>query len=171
MLREIIVTPETLGPAVDRLFADVVERSRVLAIHALQRAAYAFMAEAVRQIGEVKPYQPVDTGELRRGYRVTLQPDGASVENIAPHAAFMEFGTRPHWAPLAALEAWAERKLRGQIRNRAARQSPARTFARAVQRKIAKHGTAARGFHAAASQKLPEIVERELRAALAKVGA
>ena len=171
MLREHVVTPATLGPTVQALFREVTTKSEAAAVKALQRAAVLFMGEAVRQIGEVKPYQPVDTGELRRGYRVTHQADGATVDNIAPHAAFMEFGTRPHWAPLAALEAWAERKLRGKIKNKAKRAEPAKVFARAVQRKIARHGTAARGFHAKASEHLPQIVEGELRAAFAKVGA
>lgn len=169
MPSEITVTPATLGPEVARLISELAERSRAACVQALRRAAYLCQAEAVRQIGEVKPYAPIDLGELRRSYVVQATPDGAVLENIAPHAVFLEFGTRPHWAPLAPLEAWAERKLRGSIRSKAARQSPAHTFALAVQRKIARRGTHARGFHAAASQKFPGIVEAELRAALAKV--
>lgn len=153
------------------MFARLVDANRDAALRALRRAARLCQAEAVRAIGEVRPYVPVDTGELRRSYVVTDLPDGATLENTAPHAAFMEFGTRPHWAPLSALEAWAERKMRGKIKSRAARvgSEAVKLFARAAQRAIAKRGTAPRGFHAKASQKFPGIVEAEVRAAIAKV--
>lgn len=153
------------------MFARLVDANRDAALRALRRAARLCQAEAVRAIGEVRPYVPVDTGELRRSYVVTDLPDGAALENTAPHAAFMEFGTRPHWAPLSALEAWAERKMRGKIKSRAARvgSEAVKSFARAAQRAIAKRGTAPRGFHAKASHKFPGIVEAEVRAAIAKV--
>ena len=171
MPAEIVVTPAQLGPEVRALFARLVEANRAAGVKALQRAARFCQAEAVRAIGEVRPYVPVDTGELRRSYVVTDLPDGAKLENTAPHAAFMEFGTRPHWAPLSALEAWAERKMRGKIKSRAKRvgSDAVKALARATQRAIAKRGLAARGFHAKASQKFPAIVEREIRAAVAKV--
>lgn len=164
------VSPSQLGPTVARMHADLVTRSRAEAIKALQRAAYLCMTEAVRAIGNVKPYQPVDTGELKRSYRTRLVANGAVLENIAPHAGFMEFGTRPHWAPLSALLPWADRKLRGVLKKGKTRAAAAQALALGTQRKIAKYGTKARGFHAAASLKFPQIVEEQIRFALAKLG-
>jgi len=170
MSLSITVTPAQLGPAVARMFDELTTASREAAIKAIQRAAYLCQAEAVKAIGEVRPFQPVDTGVLKRSFIVATNPTGAVLENVAPHAVFMEFGTRPHWAPLSALEAWAERKLRGRIASKAGRANPARQLARAVQRKIAKVGTAPRSFYAAASLKFPGIVEEQIRFALSKLG-
>ncbi len=170
MLPDLVVTGATLGPALQQAFADLERQNREAAIKALQRAAYLCHAEAVRAVGDVKPYQPVDTGELRRSFHVTTTPDGAVLENTAPHSGFMEFGTRPHWAPLPALLAWADRKLRGTYKKGQGRAAAAMALALGTQRKIAARGTAARGFYAAASLKFPGIVEEQIRFAMAKLG-
>jgi hypothetical protein len=171
MQREFVTTAAELGATVSRLVAELVEKNRVAAVKALPRAAYLCRTVAIEEVHATRPYVPVNLGQMVQSFFVTAQPDGARLENTAPHAAFMEFGTRPHWAPIGALERWAEQKLRGKIKSRSQRGDPARALARAVQRKIAREGTEPRGFYARASQRFPAIVEAQLRAALAKEGA
>lgn len=160
------VTPAQLGAEVQRLLKEAGDKARAKVVRALQSAAIEAKGEAVRAIHDTKPYAPIDQQKLVQSYVVTNTPEGATLNNTAPHAVFVEFGTAPHWVPTAPLVAWAERKLRGSIKQRGKRKSAALLMAERVQLKIAHHGTDARGFHARASQKFPGIVERHVRAAL-----
>lgn len=146
-----------------KYFADLVARSRAAAVQALRRAAVDLQAEAVRQVGLVAPYPPVDTGAMRRSFLVSPTPDGAVVENTAPQAVWMEYGTRPHWAPIAPLLAWATRKARGgNIRSVYA-------LAKGAQKSIAARGTAPRHFWQATLALAPAIIDTRVREALARV--
>ena len=56
---------------------------------------------------------PVDTGRLRASITPEVRMDGNDVVGVVGsnvfYAPFVEFGTRPHVPPLAALETWAAR--------------------------------------------------------------
>jgi len=71
------------------------------------------------------------TGRLENSFISTV--DGAKHEvrvwPTAGHAIFVRLGTRPHWAPIGPLKAWARVKLGDE------------NLAYPVQRSIAKHGT------------------------------
>ena len=83
------------------------------AVLAMRSAAVTAKARAVRAIGETKPHVPVDLSEMIRSYMVIPLPNGARLENVAPHAAIQEYGTKPFAAPFDPLLAWAKRKSRG----------------------------------------------------------
>ena len=61
--------------------------------------------------GEIVKRTPVDTGRLRSSMAVALQDEGltAIVGSNVQYAPHVEFGTRPHWPPLAAMQPWASR--------------------------------------------------------------
>ena len=143
---------------------------------AMFRAAVRGKARAVEAIGEVAGsplsrarFNPVDTGEMRRSYVVRRIAGGAVLENVAPHAAHQEHGTRPFTPPIRPLERWAERKLRGSMRAGRGRAKQARAMARAVRRAIQKRGIIPKSFHTAASQDFGRFTEEELLRELRKV--
>lgn len=59
--------------------------------------------------GAAKGLAPVDTGRLRASITSVVEPDRAVVAPAVFYGAYVEFGTRPHWPPLAALQPWASR--------------------------------------------------------------
>ncbi len=80
---------------------------------------------------EVKKNTPVDTGRLRSGITNQIAPDFGIVGTNVKYASFVEYGSKPHWPPIAPLEAWASRHgMKGA--------------GYAIARKIAAKGTAAR---------------------------
>jgi HK97 gp10 family phage protein len=67
-------------------------------------SAIAIQAEARRRI-------PVDTGIARSEILIKFTFGGLAAE-IGAHSKYgiyLEFGTRPHWPPIAPLEEWARR--------------------------------------------------------------
>ena len=174
-------TAKTIGPELRR----VAKRLGKATVRAMWTAAHLGRTRAVVAIGEVKPYQPVDTGQMKRSYMITRITNGAVLENVAPHAVFMEHGTRPFTPPRAPLIAWAERKMRRAPKKRkkkggrgkrgptkaaslAARKAAAKSFGMAVWAKIRKRGIEGRGFHRAAMQFAAGDTEKALLKALRK---
>lgn len=145
---------------------------------AFYHAAMRGRDEVIRQIDNTFPHPPVDTGKMRDGYEVRKTTRGSVLFNPLPQAAFMEFGTRPHWVRIDVLRAWATRKLRGMWQPGGGKQGPRKRvpkatrdaaierLARAAQRAIAKRGIRARGFHARAAKAFPKYVREELKKAL-----
>lgn len=68
---------------------------------------------------------PVAFGELRSSVHVVGRGVDAAIVIDAPHAAAVENGSRPHWAPLVALIKWV--KLRG-MQGMAARADQGKMF-------------------------------------------
>ncbi len=58
---------------------------------------------------EAKRRAPVDTGRLRSSITHNVRPTEAIVGSNVAYAPYVEFGTRPHWPPLAAMQPWARR--------------------------------------------------------------
>lgn len=83
--------------------------------------------------GAVVENTPFAFGILRKSmFGEVLDVRGNIVGKIgtpSPYGAPVEFGTRPHWAPIEPLKLWAKRKLDDE------------SLAYAVQRKIARVGT------------------------------
>ncbi len=94
-----------------------------------------FLDRSVKQVeAKAKEKAPVDRGRLRSSIRSFTrqvpQPRGI-VRAGVPYAPYVEFGTRPHWPPLSAMQPWARRHG-----------FPAgRVGAFLVARAIARHGT------------------------------
>ncbi len=50
-----------------------------------------------------------DLGQLRQSLTKTVKPDNAVIGTNVEQAPHVEFGTRPHVAPISALQGWADR--------------------------------------------------------------
>jgi len=83
--------------------------------------------------GRAKKRAPVDTGRYRSSIKTEVQELRSIIGSNLVYAPFIEFGTRPHWPPLSALQPWARRH--GFPRGR--------TGAFLVARAIARRGTKA----------------------------
>ena len=69
-----------------------------------------FLAKSALTVeAEAKQVAPVDTGRLRASITSVLAPTRATVQTAVNYAAHVEFGTRPHWPPTAAMQPWAGR--------------------------------------------------------------
>ena len=82
---------------------------------------------------EVTRRTPVDRGQLRGAWQPSVDRQGrtwrAVVTNPLVYAGPVDMGQRPHWPPIAPLEAWGRRVL-GK-----------RGLGYVLARKIARHGT------------------------------
>lgn len=122
----------------------------------LDDVADAFLMEATQVISR----DAVDTGDLLRSSEVERKPAERIIRWTSSHAAYVHYGTRPHWAPIAPIVAWVRRNLaritlttgeRVDVLKPTTRQgeratrSPDATILRvayAVRAKIAREGTA-----------------------------
>lgn len=126
-----------------------------------------FLAMAEHLTGLLQQNAPVGGDGILRGsfgYGEIANDFGVQVQSGTPllYGQYVEFGTKPHWVPIDALERWVEaklqphvlsvgvsfesgkavpvksgtRKLKGNARQKAVQQ-----LARAIQIKIAKRGT------------------------------
>ena len=82
----------------------------------LVSAAYKVVQKCVSLGQEAGSHPPViDRGQYQASWRVSKTGEGVTVSNIAPHAAFIEFGVRPGnvkigRAMIRALTLWVLRK-------------------------------------------------------------
>lgn len=76
------------------------------------------MLEAVREtaldvLAGARRNAPVDTGRLRASLTASVAAVGDTVQGVAgtnvTYALAQEFGARPHWPPVGALQPWANR--------------------------------------------------------------
>lgn len=88
------------------------------------------------------------TGELQRGlHPPEEQPDGSVwIWSSAPHTLPVEFGSRPHWPPIAPLKHWARIVLGDE------------SAAYAVQHAIAQRGTPAQPFMRPAAERIRQFL-------------
>ena len=108
-------------------FFGAVEARFTQHIHAATRVALALLLTAVRK------GTPVTFGNLRRSIQADVRGRVTNIEGriASPlnYAPAVEFGTRPHFPPIAPLKLWARRKLGDE------------GAAYAVQKAIGKRGT------------------------------
>jgi hypothetical protein len=135
------------------------------AVRGARSAALRFKGLIVDSIADTEPNPPEDTGELKRSIKVNKTRNGASVSVDAPHAPFMEFGTRPHFPPIGPLAEWVYRK------GIADSEEEAEQIALAIARKIAKEGIKPRQFMARAISELKRknIIKKEIIREMRKV--
>jgi type IV secretory pathway protease TraF len=108
-------------------------------------------------VEEITSSGAVATGELARSASTHDVSDGAYVLVDAPHAAAVENGSRPHWAPLQPLIDWVITK------RIASDPVEARGIAFAVQAAIARRGTRPRHYMRRAVARIqPEVVQHIL---------
>jgi hypothetical protein len=105
------------------------------------KAAQRLEVILVDEIDKAQPYPAVDRGQLRNSVRVRTTATGTIFAGVdAPHAPYIEDGTRPFWAPLQPLIDWVRRK--GLADN----DRDVESIARAVQHHIATHGIKPRHY-------------------------
>jgi hypothetical protein len=116
----------------------------------VMRAALEIQAGAKRRC-------PVDLSRLRNSIAIKLDADGlgATVGTNVGSAASVEFGSRPHWAPIGPLKGWAKRHGMDE------------GAAYAIQKTIAKRGTRAQPFMFPAFEEVRPQFYARLRAVLA----
>lgn len=111
-----------------------------------------------------KEQVPVDTGRLRASITTAVDntpgtPKWGKVGANEKYAPFVEFGTRPHWPPLRALQPWARRHGF----------PPGKPGAFLVARAIAARGTKAHPFMRPALQNGMAKVENFFRQAMTEI--
>lgn len=112
-----------------------------------------FLEKSGRTVeGAAKENVVVDTGRLRSSITTKVETDRAIVGSNVKYAPYVEFGTRPHFPPLSAMQPWARRHgfpagMRGAF---------------LVARKIAKRGTEAKPFLLPAFNKSAGAIRRFL---------
>jgi len=79
-------------------------------VRGLQSAAMRLDGFVLREIDNSSPHPAVDRGELRNSREVKMTAKGAVFAVTAPHAIYMEEGTRPHRPPYQPIYEWLVRK-------------------------------------------------------------
>jgi len=133
-------------------FPEAVKRAAV-------EASHNGIGIVVETIDRTMPHKPVDSGGYRASWASEKTTDGARVYSDAPHAVFIERGTRPHWPPSKPLVLWAVRKFGYDDGPR---------IAYFVRKKIAEKGTAPRRV---AERATPRVGEAFVEAAMRNIRA
>ena len=134
-----------LGPKLERTI-----------VRGIQSTAHR-MPEIVREeLHRTSPSPAIATGELARSTKVDPTKDGAIVGMDAPHAAFIEEGTRPHFPPLQPLRDWARMKFGGS-------ESEINQIAFLVARKISRDGIEPRHYFKASVDRVEELLGDEIK--------
>lgn len=97
------------APGLDRL-----ETALLLFPAKVQQEATAVTWQATQQLeAQVKPLTPADLGALKNSYGSEVKAIAGGVQGImgsnSNYGAFVEYGTKPHWPPISAIEPWAQR--------------------------------------------------------------
>ncbi len=143
---------------------------------AARATAHRGRLEVLKTIKATRPHPPVDRGAYRASWQVEVEKDGATLFSDAPHAAFIERGTRPHTPPFAPILAWVKRKklakgattvVRGAVEAKLDEFEREIMVARAIQRAIARRGTRPLRVLERTLPAIARILEEEVEKALA----
>lgn len=145
--------------ALQRRILEIQPELRKAVIRAHRDACHVLHALVVEQIDSMKA---VDRGELKASVAYVRLPEGARVEVRAPHAAMVEFGTRPFRPPTAVLTEWVLRK------GLTSDPKEAKRIAWAIGEKFSKEGIKPRAYFRTAWELVQpyigEAIEREIAA-------
>lgn len=163
---------------------DLGAQSEEATIRGIKSAAYRLEGMIPQVIEDLTFRKPVDTGELKRSHYTDETKTGARVGVDAPHAPFMEWGTRPHKAgppPFLAIADWAYRKgiidteldpddIKGEGLEPEEREAVRTVIA--IMMHIARHGLEPRHFMAITIEEFTRlgILEDEIQAELEAMG-
>ncbi len=123
----------------------------------LDSAGMVLKRYVVEEIDTAMPYPANDRGMLRASVEERRTWRTVSIVVTAPHAAAIEDGTRPFWAPIGPLLDWVKRKgIGGGERPE--------SIAYAIQHKIARDGIKPRHYFAKAFARFKNdnVVAREV---------
>lgn len=105
----------------------------------LETKRKAVISGVARSIPDLVAASPVDTGMYAASWDMTVLEKSVILGNYAPYAGIIEYGARPHWAPIGPLLAWAKR-VTGSNSQPPDYDSHVWGLAKAVQNKIAHEG-------------------------------
>jgi hypothetical protein len=133
-------------------FAKIVKymgpKAEEAVILGLRESALYLETLIATEIENAKPRPAVNTGSLKRSIKTQATETGAITSVDAPHASFIEWGTRPHRPPIAPLKDWVRQKgLAGD-------EKEIEQIARAIADHIAVNGTEPRFYMKKAVGKL-----------------
>ncbi len=133
-------------------------------IKGLRSASQRGVAVVVQSINTptAMTHAAVDTGSLARSVEASDLPRGGVISVDAPHAAAMEFGTRPFYPPLQPLVDWAQRKF-------GVGEEEAKGIAFAVREHIATWGMEPRHYLKRSMGRIRKIVPIEVESELRKL--
>lgn len=140
-----------LGEAISKKVKHAGKEVQRATVRGMQKAAMRGVGIVTEAIGSSSPYPAEDTGRLKGSVGFDKFPDGGAIKVDAPHAPFMEHGTRAHMPPLRPLVTWAVRKF-------GVPESEAYGIAIGIRKKIADEGIEPRHFM---KNSIPEI-ERQM---------
>ena len=83
------------------------------------------------------------------------------IETANPYAAAVEYGTRPHFPPIAQIKLWVKEKFHGPFARD--HEAAATSIAYAIARKISKHGTKPQKFIERATEKMRPDFARKFK--------
>ena len=161
----------------------VEHECRDAAVKGLRSAAHRGVQKIVAEIIPSKKPQPVDRGIYQAGWHAMDQEGGADIENLQPHAVFIEEGVRAAnvkigRAMIQALAEWAQRKgllgrrarsASGKARQDKEAQSAAWAIAKSMQRRgiFGQHGLGI--LRELVEKHLEEIVREEVEQEIKKI--
>lgn len=138
------------------LIKDMPPEVEAAVMRGIKSAALRGVGIIVKHIDTASPYPAVNNGALRQSVRVSFTARTAVLSVDAPHAIFIDKGTRPHRPPIGPLIVWATRKFGLDERE-------ARRVAWAVALKIEREGIAPRNFMARAMAEIKgEVLNTEI---------
>ena len=135
-----------------RDFADELGKFTQERLPEFKKAAVIGIARSIPTLVE---NSPVDTGQYAASWDFTVGETSIILGNYAPHAAIIEYGTRPFRPPIAPLLAWAKRVLKDNSQP-PDYSSRVWALAKATQKKIEAHGMQPRKVM---EKTLPQIIQ------------
>lgn len=151
-----------IGEAIAKKVKHASKEVKGAIIRGMQSAAMRGVGIVTEKISSTSPYPPQNTGQLKGSVGFDKLPDGGRIKVDAPHATFMEHGTRPHMPPLKPLVLWAVRKF-------GVSEKEAYPIARSVQLKISKDGIEPRHFMKNSIPEIERVMMREIHRELGKI--
>jgi hypothetical protein len=169
------------------MLEDVGKEVRAAASRGLLAAAHRTVAHIVGSIIPSLPHPPVDRDIYRAAWRAKKDGDGAVVENLAPHAGFIEYGVRAGSvkqgrAMIDALTEWVKRKgiggrtvtsAGGKTRHVKASDAEARGIAWAIAKSMQKRGIfGPKGLRVLekAGKMIPTFIDQEVAREMKAIG-
>ncbi len=142
------------------------EKLKYAAIRGMREAAAQIEGKVVLTITNWKPYAIVDEGTLRNSVRSFPIDHGARIQaggGAAGYAAYIEYGTRPHFPPQEPIREWVRRKQITDGTDRAIN-----SMAAAVIKTIGRYGTPPKPFMRRTVKRNLKLIEATVTAAVQK---
>jgi hypothetical protein len=107
-----------------RILSNLDQKTEKAVVRGLRSTGMRMVGIVVKEIDNAEPFPAVDRGELRNSVRYEPTERGCIVTVTAPHAAIIEYGTRPFRPPLEPLVRWVLRKGLANPKKRARKMRP-----------------------------------------------